>query len=707
MQITPSRQKASTLFLLVWAILCVLFFIGVPGKVSYVQWSNLELWQLLAAKLGRLSPASDLFNLLRSFTGMVIFSLACTSLGAFVTEKLKIPNISLPSNVHAGLASLATAFLIGNGIFSLIFLVLSGLFQLTPAYVILLLLIGGLLGVRQMKTSVPEMVSGLLSRFRELFENPQTRFIVFLCTAILSFSLFYSTARISYDSSAIYFSNAKLTALNNHIQFFTGDSFIVSAFHSSILYTALIQVFGDQSARMFSWICGVVFIIFAMAISRKIGASRHGTLILVTLLLASTALLDLMGDGKIDILTSGYAIAAVYWMLVGSQDNTPIKSISLLIGFLIGFAMIARPFNVFILGVFTAAFYLQRVYLRKGFEPLDPRLLINSFIYIGAGAIGLGIYHLFANWMIQGNPFAFLTSISKINPSAGPWDYNPDQILAIRLLYPFVATFYNSPQTLGNISPLFVAFLPALLIHDIRKQVSLSSELKVLFVISLVTLFAWIFLFFTVYEIRYVLFLWAILFIPVAEVIAVMLENKNMALRQLFHALIVMLLIFVLVRTVYISLDTYSAIDENGNPQCFCDSLTPINEAASEGDRVLTLSAFRYYLRSDLFACSTKHDEYRILSHAAKIDAESFWQETYRQGYKFIAFEVEYTIKHLELGIIPSPENAPDWLELEPLYTGPGGTHIAYRIDAKNPPVSADASCKMNDSGIWQVDYNK
>jgi hypothetical protein len=315
----------------------------------------------------------------------------------------------------------------------------------------------------------------------------------------------------------------------------------------------------------------------------------------------------------------------------------------------------------------------------------------------------LGIYHLFANWMIQGDPFAFLSSVSNINPSSGPWDYNPDQILATRLLYPFIATFYNSPQTLGNISPLFVAFLPALLIQDIRKKVQLSQQLYILFITALVTLLLWIFLFFTVYEIRYVLFLWAILFMPLAEIIAAALENQDRLLQSAVGTLIVVLLAFTVLRTLYISLDTYSPIDKNGNPQCFCDSLSPINESASPGDRVLTLSAYRYYLRSDLFACSTKHDEYRNLRNAANINPEAFWLEVYRQGYKYISFEVEYTTKHLRMGIIPSPENAPGWLELQPLYTSPEGTHIAYRIEVRNPPTDAVMACNLNAAGVSEV----
>jgi hypothetical protein len=117
------------------------------------------------------------------------------------------------------------------------------------------------------------------------------------------------------------------------------------------------------------------------------------------------------------------------------------------------------------------------------------------------------------------------------------------------------------------------------------------------------------------------------------------------------------------------------------------------------------LSAFRYYLRTDLFACSTKHEEYQELRDAAQIGPEAFWLEVHRQGYEYLSFEIEYTTRHLQMGILPGPENAPDWLELQPIYTSPGGTHIAYHIERKIPPSETTAACKMNGSGKWEVQY--
>ena len=207
-------------------------------------------------------------------------------------------------------------------------------------------------------------------------------------------------------------------------------------------------------------------------------------------------------------------------------------------------------------------------------------------------------------------------------------------MLALRLFYPFAATFRNTPQSLGNISPLVIAFLPALLLSDVRKKVKISRELASLVVISASTIVLWIFTFFTVVEIRYVFFLWIILFLPAAEIISSILKNEDYIFKNVGFGLLSLLLGFLAFRTVFIAVDSYSPLDKNGNPQCsdfiLCDYLKSINQSASPGERVLTLSAYRYYLRTDLFSCSTTHKEYQILQALSNKDTED-------SGWKYIA----------------------------------------------------------------------
>jgi hypothetical protein len=167
------------------------------------------------------------------------------------------------------------------------------------------------------------------------------------------------------------------------------------------------------------------------------------------------------------------------------------------------------------------------------------------------------------------------------------------------------------------------------------------------------------------------------------------------------------LLVFIIIRTSLISLATYSPIDKQGNPQCsnfiLCDFLSEINRTAANGERVLTLTAFRYYLREDLFACSTSNKEYSVLKDLSYKSPDLFWEEVYRQGYSYIAYENDYTTRHLQFNIIPDPKNVPTWVKLERIDKYDTDSVAAYKIIFIQPPVEIKSGCEINSQGIWSV----
>jgi hypothetical protein len=706
-----NKSYIPRIFLLIWSCLCIFIFIYFPGKISYIHWSNLTDAALLAEKLQRIDIALYIKELILSLAGMLFFYNACISLGLVITRSLN-PNDAARSRVTPleNAALLNTNFLVGQGIFSLIFLSLGGLYKLTALHVFFALSLGLLLGWRQLTSAMKSTFSSIQVKGNEITLTKTGKTILWLSLFIFCISITHATARISYDSSAIYFSDAKLTAMTEQIHYFTDDTFVVSVFQAAIQYTALIQLFGDQAARMYSWLCGGIIIIFSLALAEKTGISKQAIVILLALILTSTAFVDLLGDGKIDLISSAPIIAAIYWMIVQSQKKSNKKHIFLLVGFLTGMAVITRPFNAFLMGIFTFLFYGWQASLEEVPGVARLKFFLNSLLWIGLGAIGLGIYHLLANWVILGNPLAFLSSVSNINQSSGPWDAESAELFRLRLLYPVIATFRNTPQSLGNISPLLIACLPMIFIGNARKRTVLSNETKSLTVISIVTLLIWIFSFFTVVEIRYVFFLWIIIFLPIAEIISSILNDPNFIFRKFEAGLLLLFLMFMIFRTSFISLDTYSPVDIQGNPKCYdfvlCKDLGLINAQALPGERVLNLSAYRYYLRTDLLACSTTHEEYSILQKLSRKDPKDFWNEVYRQGYTYIAYENEYSMRHLRFGFMPGSGSTAEWIKLEPISDISTKTMI-YRIHYTNPPLKNEVVCRKDANNIWRMEFLK
>ncbi len=249
------------------------------------------------------------------------------------------------------------------------------------------------------------------------------------------------------------------------IKYFVGDLFVVSFFQAGIRYVMIIQLFGDQAARMYSWACGLIIIVFSLALGEELDLSKRARLYLMVLLISSTAFIDLFGDGKIDLASTAPSIAAIYWIIISSKNPS---KYSYLIGyFLSGLSMVDRPFNVFLLGVFILLFYVQSKILQKATNgTITYKSFLMPVLWMSIGVITLLTYHLFTNWIILGDPIAPVKNFQNISTTSWQWAYDPNLIWLFRLIYPFTITLLNTPQSLGDISPLFLAFLPALLVKD-------------------------------------------------------------------------------------------------------------------------------------------------------------------------------------------------------------------------------------------------
>ena len=680
--------------ILIWALVCLVIFMYFPGAISQVQDATLYELHTLPEKLSRISIPKYALDTLIAFLGMTIYGASCVSLGMAISEIFHFDEIIKKNNLLRKHVFVPSCFLIGNAAFSIIFLSIASLLRLTVVHSVVILSIGLLSGFSKIK-KLPAPTIYLGNGFEKV--------IIALSITILGISLLQSSARLSYDASSMYFSIAKLSALKQHAEYYLEKGFNVSAFHSVIQASAIIQVFGDQSARMVSWLFGVVNISLALALAEFVGTVTLARRILPILILTSTAFLDLIGDGKVDLISSAYCLAAVYWMAIKVVDQRQSRIFFLLSGFFVGFACILRPHNAFLLGIFITTYLLQKIKTGK----LSLSRAAKHAAWMSLGAVGFVLYHFLINKIIFGSPFAFWSVMTDLNPTNGAWDFKPETIWMRRLFYPFVITFKNSGASLGNITPLFLTFLPLLADRNIWRRIQFHQEAAQIGTSAVLTLLLWIITIFTVVEVRYVMFLWIILFIFIAEIAAKTLEAASIILRNLVATSMLVLLSFIIVRSIYISFSTYSPIDDQGNPQCydsaFCLPIREINERANRGERVLMLSAFRYYLRTDLFTCSTNHEEYDVIRDISVQNSERFWLEIYRRGYKYIVYEYGYSRLNIKLEITPDPENTPDWIELTPIYGVPGDLQVAYKINIKKPPTMLDTICVRNPLGIWEL----
>lgn len=674
-----------------WLILWVATYMYV-SRVSHVQMVILGADLPFTKLLARTSFSDYAGDLLTALAGAAIFSLACLTLGNALFRKQEAS-----SPIH-----FATAFVIGEIAYSILFMILLNTQMLSPFSAGVSLIAGLLLGGRR-------TIMGLM----EHFQNPNLhstlqiweRRLAGLVFIVMGASLLYSSARLSYDSVVEYFIHAKIMAVTQSpTLLYPNDAFVVSSFHPGILTTTLIQLFGDQAARLFPWINGIAIIIASTAIGRKAGLSLRAQLYLTILITTSTAFIDLLGDGKIEITATMPILTAIYWML--HSIERPSRPVFILIGMLLGYAIISRPYNLFLIPVFTVVFYFQYLLIERNGAGADKKTLIGNAMWAFPPLLLMGLFHLLENWLFLGSPLAPLTYSGALDASEWQWQFDPKDLVYYRIFYPFAITILNSPQSLGNITPLVAASIPFLFSKRVREGLRFSTALTRTTITAITTLLLWIVLIFTVVEIRYVLFLWILLFIPFSLVIESIVEYGDGMPANALKIVLHILLIYMGIRAIFISFATYSPLDETGQANCYdllsCAFLEEVNNSAPPGDRVMALNAHRYYLRPDLFICSSRADEYLPLQELARKNSPEFWVEAYRRGFRYITFEQNFAEFHSHFGPIPPAEIAPEWLRVSSV-TFVEEKLITYQIEAVNPPFPPEISCRMDTNGVWQI----
>lgn len=688
-------------FLLAWIILWILAFMFIPSRVDFIHGGRLGDFNDFPQKLALFKPAAAITDVIRSFGAASLLTYAYTVLGSFVFSLSSREYYSDKKPSYSEwIAIVSTSFILGHAIFSFIFLLLGVNHLFDAKYLWMVLITGTVIGARSLNSLYGKLPPITNARISDWWNQVRYKGIFILTISILLAGLFYTNTRLSYDAAAFYFSDEKLTSLGGGINFFQNDSFIASSFQTGITYAALITLAGDQAARMYSWVNGLIIIFFSFTIAKKLGLSLQASLISGALLLTSTAFVDLTGDGKIDLISTVPAMAAVYWTIVNIKGQY--KSVAFLTGVMTGIAIVSRPFNAFLVCLFIGTHYILSFLSTK--DKPEQLAIIKVIPLLGIGIILPAISHIIVNQFILGDPLSFLRNLQVANSSNWQWTFDKDNLWTIRLLYPFALTIINIPQSNGNISPLFVAFLPVLFN---RAVINVFKELPILLrtvTAAIITLVIWNIVLFTVFEIRYVLFLWAIIYIAFAVAIEETLSASDRFLGKFFELTIIVVLLFATARMAYIVVDTYSPVDKTNTPHCtdhdLCAILDPINQNALLGERVFTLSAFRYYLRPDLLACSSRHDEYRSLQVLANNDIENFWVELYKYGFKYITFESRYSKIHMGFNFFPENDSVPDWMHLELLSIYPSNS-ASYEIIVNKPPIFMQKQCTQTSSGIW------
>jgi hypothetical protein len=96
--------------------------------------------------------------------------------------------------------------------------------------------------------------------------------------------------------------------------------------------------------------------------------------------------------------------------------------------------------------------------------------------------------------------------------------------------------------------------------------------------------------------------------------------------------------------------------------------------------------------------------EYEPLRELAQKDGEAFWIELYRQGFRYLTYEVHFAETHAHFPEIPSPQEAPSWLKVTQWNVAIYEWNVAiYELKAVNPPFTPVRRCERDALGRWRI----
>lgn len=274
------------------------------------------------------------------------------------------------------------------------------------------------------------------------------------------------------DALWVYLAHARVIA-DSHtlkLQPFVHPNFALLPLQVEMHWAALFALANETAVTVWDYLCALSFLSGIGFLAWSLTSSRRVVLLAVLMMLSTPGFYLMMGGGKTDNAAAQYGMAAFLWLVLWPILGH--RSV-ILAGLCVGWAMAGRYTNVIILPalIVFAVVVVQRTW--KAW-PVDAagKHLKGSWVtnaLLGCVSAGLaGAPMLMKNWLLVGCPLApqfgcqgtFWANIYRIAHA------HRQNISSVDLLsYPFVWTFAHREDMLGNISPLYIGFLPFLLAY--------------------------------------------------------------------------------------------------------------------------------------------------------------------------------------------------------------------------------------------------
>ena len=462
---------------------------------------------------------------------------------------------------------------------------------------------------------------------------------IILQTAIVSLSPLQSNG----DAAAYYMVLPKLFNETHTFSLLRGyETFMTIGIHGELHFASLMSLGSDWGAKLITWPIGIACAIILAEITKIVGASTRAQIITIAMVYTSTAYILLIGDGKTDLFGAAMGCAAFLWLI---RNDIEFKSYRyLIVGLFTGFAIIAK---ISYLPVIIPCIFLFTIWNHftekenKISSKLDGlSVLGRNIIWILIGLTLPGIIHVIKNWLLFGEPFAPFFYIGNnlfpdrwVNQS---W-FSPEDIRKIILTYPLALIFGKYPMQYGNLSVLLLAFAPLLILIP-RSRESLNSIAVKLLITGVAGVIIWIIIRPGAFAPRYILFL-LLFFIPIVSwSIDYVLSNEKRP-RILSTVISLIFLSYLIVFNGLYAQKVAERFDKNTERQSLIKASTILNELTDSDDRVLSLSPFTYWLKSEILLNLATAEEADKIVNSEEKSSTDIWNLIYDFDFDYVLID--------------------------------------------------------------------
>lgn len=650
------------------------------------------------------------------------YALTCLIFGLGVLRVVRIVPSRSADMSAAGY--LGTGFAVGQALLGSVWMLLgaASLFSLT--------MIGGamvvalLIGLPAISGAVPFVLRRARALAGDIRKLGWVWWAVVALAVILIASFFPMTwHRPGGDALAFYLAQPKLFAVTQSLRPLPSyETFSLLSVAAEMQFAVLFSLDGELAAKMLVWPTALCSAALLWAIGSEVGLGRRGQWALLALLFSTTGFTLVLWDGKTELFPTAWALAAVFMLLrLGKAPNWQVLGVS---GVMAGIAMTAKVSFAPVLVPLMAVLVLFQMSVGGAQAQSTGALNIEGRAGRSFGpwlkavmiiAVGLGFWGLVGiSPMVIKNAYLFAEPLAPFyyfgDTTPFPLDqfwYNEENTRWIVATYPLALVFGTYPMQHGNLTPLWLAFLPLLFLAPrpwfSRGWLARPHPLVALSVGSAVAVVVWVALRPSILAPRYILPVLLTSLPLAAYAIEMIWQRKSMFWLRWGAVLTLLAVVGLALLRLQPGLERariYAGVSVTpwGDPMWSAADIA--NNNAPPGTRILLGMYYRSFFRGDLLQCVLSAKETAKVQSAAQIAPEKLWAQLYDLGGRYLV--IDGTTHGGLFASPPDVSKTPKWLKV--VHTEFKERLLSvYALEPTEGAPEPSVSCESENGDVWQV----